>query len=120
MAHGYRLSASCMAESQETSSSLSPSSRLMTQDLNEYARVFLFDIVVFRDFFDRSFIEYFYISNSGFQVTEALRVQMEVQRRLHEQLEVSLSFTLPQHNKIRFQLRAITVKTGAASSSTSH
>ncbi|KAG6597290.1 protein PHR1-LIKE 2-like [Cucurbita maxima] len=51
--------ASCMAESQETSSSLSPSSRLMTQDLND-----------------------------GFQVTEALRVQMEVQRRLHEQLEV--------------------------------
>ncbi|KAK4778228.1 hypothetical protein SAY87_018415 [Trapa incisa] len=26
--------------------------------------------------------------NDGFQVTEALRVQMEVQRRLHEQLEV--------------------------------
>jgi hypothetical protein len=31
----------------------------------------------------------FYLSNSGYQVTEALRVQMEVQRRLHEQLEVS-------------------------------
>lgn len=30
-----------------------------------------------------------FLLNSGFQVTEALRVQMEVQRRLHEQLEVS-------------------------------
>uniref|UniRef100_A0A2P2M866 Myb family transcription factor APL isoform X2 n=1 Tax=Rhizophora mucronata TaxID=61149 RepID=A0A2P2M866_RHIMU len=28
------------------------------------------------------------LSNSGYQVTEALRVQMEVQRKLHEQLEV--------------------------------
>ena len=27
-------------------------------------------------------------SNNGYQVTKALRVQMEVQRRLHEQLEV--------------------------------
>ncbi|KAE8736459.1 Detected protein of unknown function [Hibiscus syriacus] len=26
--------------------------------------------------------------NEGYQVTEALRVQMEVQRKLHEQLEV--------------------------------
>lgn len=50
--------ASCIAESQDTGSS-SPSSRMMAQDLND-----------------------------GYQVTEALRVQMEVQRRLHEQLEV--------------------------------
>jgi hypothetical protein len=32
---------------------------------------------------------HFLLLNSGYQVTEALRVQMEVQRRLHEQLEVS-------------------------------
>ncbi|XP_043721632.1 protein PHR1-LIKE 3-like isoform X2 [Telopea speciosissima] len=52
--------ASCAAESQVTGSSTSSSSsRMMTQDLND-----------------------------GYQVTEALRVQMEVQRRLHEQLEV--------------------------------
>lgn len=51
--------ASCIAESQDTGSSTSPSSRMMAQDLND-----------------------------GYQVTEALRVQMEVQRRLHEQLEV--------------------------------
>ncbi|XP_010264110.1 PREDICTED: protein PHR1-LIKE 3-like isoform X2 [Nelumbo nucifera] len=52
--------ASCVAESQGTvSSSSSASSRMMPQDLND-----------------------------GYQVTEALRVQMEVQRRLHEQLEV--------------------------------
>ncbi|CAK9155319.1 unnamed protein product [Ilex paraguariensis] len=51
--------ASCIAESQDTGSSTSASSRLMAQDLND-----------------------------GYQVTEALRVQMEVQRRLHEQLEV--------------------------------
>ncbi|KAJ4968527.1 hypothetical protein NE237_015228 [Protea cynaroides] len=52
--------ASCAAESQGTgSSSSSSSSRLMAQDLND-----------------------------GYQVTEALRVQMEVQRKLHEQLEV--------------------------------
>ena len=30
----------------------------------------------------------FHLPNSGYQVTEAFRVQMEVQRRLHEQLEV--------------------------------
>ncbi|XP_050218652.1 protein PHR1-LIKE 3 isoform X2 [Mercurialis annua] len=46
-------------ESQDTGSSTSTSSRVITQDVND-----------------------------GFQVTEALRVQMEVQRRLHEQLEV--------------------------------
>ncbi|PIA36029.1 hypothetical protein AQUCO_03400135v1 [Aquilegia coerulea] len=52
--------ASCIAESQGTESpSSSSSSRMMAQDLND-----------------------------GYQVTEALRVQMEVQRRLHEQLEV--------------------------------
>lgn len=51
--------ASCIAESQDTGSSTSSSSRIIAQDLND-----------------------------GFQVTEALRVQMEVQRRLHEQLEV--------------------------------
>lgn len=51
--------ASCLAESQDTGSSTSASSRMMAQDLKD-----------------------------GLQVTEALRVQMEVQRRLHEQLEV--------------------------------
>ncbi|KAG8636868.1 hypothetical protein MANES_15G053300v8 [Manihot esculenta] len=48
-----------VAESQDTGSSTSTSSRMIAQDINE-----------------------------GYQVTEALRVQMEVQRRLHEQLEV--------------------------------
>ncbi|XWS09136.1 hypothetical protein CRYUN_Cryun40dG0060100 [Craigia yunnanensis] len=51
--------ASCMAESQDTGSSTTSSLRMVAQDLND-----------------------------GYQVTEALRVQMEVQRRLHEQLEV--------------------------------
>ncbi|XP_042487073.1 protein PHR1-LIKE 3-like [Macadamia integrifolia] len=52
--------ASCAAESQGTGSSTSSaSSRLIAKDLND-----------------------------GFQVTEALRLQMEVQRRLHDQLEV--------------------------------
>ncbi|CAI9778572.1 unnamed protein product [Fraxinus pennsylvanica] len=51
--------ASCGAESQDTGSSTSSLSRIMSQDIND-----------------------------GYQVTEALRVQMEVQRRLHEQLEV--------------------------------
>ncbi|XVE81373.1 hypothetical protein DITRI_Ditri15bG0058300 [Diplodiscus trichospermus] len=51
--------ASCIAESQDTGSSTTSSSRMVAQDLND-----------------------------GYQVTEALRVQMEVQRRLHEQLEV--------------------------------
>ncbi|KAK6255171.1 hypothetical protein SCA6_016476 [Theobroma cacao] len=51
--------ASCVAESQDTGSSTTSTSRLVAQDLND-----------------------------GYQVTEALRVQMEVQRRLHEQLEV--------------------------------
>ncbi|XP_038719231.1 protein PHR1-LIKE 3 isoform X2 [Tripterygium wilfordii] len=51
--------ASCVAESQDTGSSTSTSSRIIGQELND-----------------------------GYQVTEALRVQMEVQRRLHEQLEV--------------------------------
>ncbi|MCD7451389.1 pheromone-like peptide expressed [Datura stramonium] len=50
---------SCPAESQDTGSSTSGSSRVIAQDIND-----------------------------GLQVTEALRVQMEVQRRLHEQLEV--------------------------------
>ncbi|GLT68619.1 hypothetical protein SLA2020_408300 [Shorea laevis] len=50
--------ASCVAESQDSGSSTT-SSRMAAQDLND-----------------------------GYQVTEALRVQMEVQRRLHEQLEV--------------------------------
>ncbi|KAL6971066.1 fungal mating type pheromone-like peptide, partial [Sarracenia purpurea var. burkii] len=49
---------SCIAESQDTGSSASSTSKI-AQDLND-----------------------------GYQVTEALRVQMEVQRRLHEQLEV--------------------------------
>nr|GEZ67782.1 protein PHR1-LIKE 2-like [Tanacetum cinerariifolium] len=51
--------ASCIAESQDMGSVTSSSTRMMPQDLND-----------------------------GFEVTEALRVQMEVQRRLHEQLEV--------------------------------
>ncbi|CAI0436808.1 unnamed protein product [Linum tenue] len=51
--------AASVAESQDTGSSTSTSSRMAAQDLND-----------------------------GYQVTEALRVQMEVQRRLHEQLEV--------------------------------
>nr|XP_009625310.1 protein PHR1-LIKE 2-like isoform X4 [Nicotiana tomentosiformis] len=46
-------------ENQDTSSSASGSSKVVTQDVND-----------------------------GYQVTEAFRVQMEVQRRLHEQLEV--------------------------------
>ncbi|XP_050372501.1 protein PHR1-LIKE 2 isoform X2 [Argentina anserina] len=50
--------ASCIAECQDTGSSAT-SSRVIAQDLTD-----------------------------GYQVTEALRVQMEVQRRLHEQLEV--------------------------------
>ncbi|GMI71808.1 PHR1-like 3, unfertilized embryo sac 16 [Hibiscus trionum] len=50
--------ASCVAESQDTGSSTT-SSKILAQELND-----------------------------GYQVTEALRVQMEVQRRLHEQLEV--------------------------------
>ncbi|XP_059651731.1 protein PHR1-LIKE 2-like [Cornus florida] len=50
---------SCTAESQDTGSSTSLSSRMIPQDLND-----------------------------GYQVAEAMRVQMEVQRRLHEQLEV--------------------------------
>uniref|UniRef100_A0A2P2M861 Myb family transcription factor family protein n=2 Tax=Rhizophora mucronata TaxID=61149 RepID=A0A2P2M861_RHIMU len=48
-----------VAETQDTGSSASTSSRIMGQELND-----------------------------GYQVTEALRVQMEVQRRLQEQLEV--------------------------------
>ncbi|GFP92855.1 myb family transcription factor apl [Phtheirospermum japonicum] len=52
--------ASCVAETQDTGSSTSASSRMMAQDINEY----------------------------GYQVTEALRAQMEIQRRLHDQLEV--------------------------------
>ncbi|KAK3017705.1 hypothetical protein RJ639_003298 [Escallonia herrerae] len=51
--------ASCIAECQDTGSSTSASSRMIAQDLTD-----------------------------GYQVTEALRLQMEVQRRLHEQLEV--------------------------------
>ncbi|XP_062109124.1 protein PHR1-LIKE 2 [Humulus lupulus] len=53
------ITASCIAESQDTGSSSSSTSRVIAQDVND-----------------------------GYQVTEALRVQMEVQRRLHEQLEV--------------------------------
>ncbi|KAL3812354.1 hypothetical protein ACJIZ3_013622 [Penstemon smallii] len=50
---------SCIAESQDTGSSASTSSKIIAQDIHD-----------------------------GYQVTEALRVQMDVQRRLHEQLEV--------------------------------
>ena len=49
----------------------------------------LFDYLVnFRRFWMNA---EFHLLNSGYQVTEALRVQMEVQRRLHEQLEVGYS-----------------------------
>ncbi|KAJ4887258.1 Homeodomain-like superfamily protein [Raphanus sativus] len=51
--------ASCVGESQDTGSSSSSSLRMAKQEQND-----------------------------GYQVTEALRAQMEVQRRLHEQLEV--------------------------------
>ncbi|KAL4312352.1 hypothetical protein GQ457_01G033090 [Hibiscus cannabinus] len=51
--------ASSVAERQDTGSSTTASSRMVAQDVND-----------------------------GYQVTEALRVQMEVQRKLHEQLEV--------------------------------
>lgn len=51
---------SCVADSRETSSSASGSSKVVAQDIND----------------------------CGYQVTEAFRVQMEVQQRLHEQLEV--------------------------------
>ncbi|XP_052881990.1 protein PHR1-LIKE 3-like isoform X1 [Gossypium arboreum] len=50
--------ASSIAERQDTGSSTTASSRMIAQDVND-----------------------------GYQVTEALRVQMEVQRKLHEQLE---------------------------------
>ncbi|KAL7145182.1 hypothetical protein ABFS83_07G063400 [Erythranthe nasuta] len=60
--------ASCIAESQDTGSSTSASSKIMAQDIND-----------------------------GYQVTEALRAQMEVQRRLHEQLEVQ------RHLEIRIE-----------------
>ncbi|KAH9615759.1 hypothetical protein KSS87_019163 [Heliosperma pusillum] len=59
--------ASCKAESHDTDSSTS-SSRMKAQDLKD-----------------------------GYQVTEALRAQMEIQRRLHEQLEV------PRHLQLRME-----------------
>ncbi|CAB78406.1 putative protein [Arabidopsis thaliana] len=55
----YNKQISCVAESQDTGSSSTSSLRLAAQEQNE-----------------------------SYQVTEALRAQMEVQRRLHEQLEV--------------------------------
>ncbi|CAK9141453.1 unnamed protein product [Ilex paraguariensis] len=39
--------------------------------------------------------------NDGYQITEALRVQMEVQRRLHDQLEVSL--LVQRHLQLRIE-----------------
>ncbi|KAF7133409.1 hypothetical protein RHSIM_Rhsim09G0055800 [Rhododendron simsii] len=77
---------SCIAESQDTGSSTSTSSKL-AQDLNEYANV------LFLPFLSTYLEEDTKTLKSeancrGYQVTEALRVQMEVQRRLHEQLEV--------------------------------
>ncbi|KAF3603554.1 hypothetical protein F2Q69_00037113 [Brassica cretica] len=54
----YAAVSSCAGESQDTGSSSSSSLRMAAQEQNE-----------------------------GYQVTEALRAQMEVQRRLHEQLE---------------------------------
>jgi MYB-CC type transfactor, LHEQLE motif len=35
-----------------------------------------------------------FFSYSGIEITEALRIQLEVQRRLHEQLEVYISLKL--------------------------
>uniref|UniRef100_A0A175YQR8 MYB-CC type transcription factor LHEQLE-containing domain-containing protein n=1 Tax=Daucus carota subsp. sativus TaxID=79200 RepID=A0A175YQR8_DAUCS len=64
---------SCIAESQDTGSSTSASSRMMAQDIND-----------------------------GFQVTEALRVQMEVQRRLHDQLEVQRRLQLRIESQGRY------------------
>ncbi|KAL3620025.1 pheromone-like peptide expressed [Castilleja foliolosa] len=60
--------ASCVAETQDTGSSTSASSRMMARDIND-----------------------------GYQVTEALRAQMEIQRRLHDQLEVQ------RHLEIRIE-----------------
>jgi SHAQKYF class myb-like DNA-binding protein len=57
--------ASCIAESQDTGSSTSASSKIVTPDQND-----------------------------AFHVTEALRLQMEVQRRLHDQLEVQCRLQL--------------------------
>ncbi|KAF7151530.1 hypothetical protein RHSIM_Rhsim02G0057000 [Rhododendron simsii] len=54
----FGIAASCIAESQDTGSSISSTSKI-AHGLND-----------------------------GYQVTEALRVQMEVQRTLHDQLEV--------------------------------
>lgn len=85
--------ASCIAESQDTGSSTTSSTRMMPQDSNEYVEFRVsFSFSKKKNVEFRVLISYlinclFY--NSGFQVTEALRVQMEVQRRLHEQLEVS-------------------------------
>ncbi|KAF5752483.1 myb family transcription factor family protein [Tripterygium wilfordii] len=76
----------CVAESHDTGSSTSTSSRIMGQELNEY--------VIFPLLFSQvltpspCMLLYLLALNSGYQVTEALRVQMEVQRRLHEQLEI--------------------------------
>ncbi|KAI8538019.1 hypothetical protein RHMOL_Rhmol09G0068100 [Rhododendron molle] len=79
-------SVSCIAESQDTGSSASTSSKL-AQDLNEYANVlFLPFLSTYLEEDTKTLKSEAYCS--GYQVTEALRVQMEVQRRLHEQLEV--------------------------------
>jgi hypothetical protein len=61
---------SCVAESQDTGSSSTSSLRLAAQEQNE-----------------------------SYQVTEALRAQMEVQRRLHEQLEVSFFFEFTKYQR---------------------
>ncbi|MBA0664502.1 hypothetical protein Goklo_004488 [Gossypium klotzschianum] len=73
--------ASCVAESQDTGSSTTSSSRMVAQDLND-----------------------------GYQVTEALRAQMEVQRRLHEQLEdrflCTNGFTWQVQHRLQLRIEA--------------
>lgn len=53
--------------------------------ISKYFLLLLDDLVSFLKFHMNTG---FHLPNSGYQVTEALRVQMEVQRKLHEQLEV--------------------------------
>lgn len=83
------FSASCVAESQDTGSSTSASSRMIAQDLNEYILFSPSFLPLYFICFLLSLFNSFFLFISGYQVTEALRVQMEVQRKLHEQLEVS-------------------------------
>ncbi|KAF5736644.1 myb family transcription factor family protein [Tripterygium wilfordii] len=83
---GKAKDASCVAESQDTGSSTSTSSRIMGQELNKYVSFLLLLSLVVTP--SPCMLQCLSALISGYQVTEALRVQMEVQRRLHEQLEV--------------------------------